>query len=568
MTKLYKIHQKRIRIVVLGSLFLISATTAKTLYIQAFKSKTVNNYVSREVEGERGVIFDRNGEKLAYDAQYYDLSLKSLDENRSNAVKYFMEEHFDKDINFDSLKISHTGSSRPLSLIKKVPKRKVVGLKNVLAQYPYIKKSIQYTSRYYPKKDLGSQFIGKFSHKNNNKGLWGIEYFMDDSLRGKISLLPFFMTSRGSKREDFSIEDFKKLSGNDVVLTIDIEYQRILEQELLEQLEKTDSKTANGIIVNPYNGEILALASVPGSNLNQGLYSTEQSRDYSTSYNYEPGSTLKPFSVLAGLEENKITLSDKYYCEKGEYFISDIKRKVIDHDPYDTLTVKEILAYSSNIGMAKISLDIGKEDIYKTLKIFGFGKKTGIPYYNEEQGYLKSIKDWDEYSRISMSIGQEVLATNLQLAMAYSAIANGGYLLEPRIIKSVSVGDRKEPISIVRKVAEKENLELLIEALKMTVTDGTASSMSSDEFCSYGKTGTSQVFDNNENKYSDSVFVASYAGVFPCDRPKLVCIVSFLEPDIKYRWATQTAVPVVQKVLNKILIKDRNLAIAVSDEIK
>ena len=567
MTKLYKIHQKRIRFIVLGILFLISITTAKTLYIQAFKSKTIENYVNREAKGERGIILDRNGIKLAYDAQFYDLFLSKEDSTKFGAVEYFVKEYFDRNIDIDSL--ANRSKESSFRLVEKVPKRRIIELKSILAEYPCIEKSMEYTDRYYPKKDLGSQLIGKFSHTKNKKGLWGVEYSMDDSLKGGVSAMPFFITSRGFRKEDFSEEEFEKLSGNDITLTIDVEYQRILEQELTGQLKKTNSRTANGIIVNPYNGEILALASVPGSDLNKGLSSEEQSRDYSTSYNYEPGSTLKPFSILAGLKENKIKLSDKYYCEKGEYFISDIKRRIIDHDPNDTLTVKEVLAYSSNIGMAKISLKVGKESIYKTLNAFGFGEKTGISSYKEEKGYLKSIQDWNEHSRISISIGQEVNATNLQLAMAYSAIANGGYLLKPKIIKKVSAGTLQEdPVSIVRKVASREHLDLLIEALKMTVTDGTASSMFSNDFCSYGKTGTSQVFDRNENKYSDSIFVASYAGVFPCDSPKLVCIISFLEPEMKYRWATQTAVPVVEKVLNKILIKDKGLAIAVSDEIK
>ncbi|MAX09830.1 MAG: hypothetical protein CMG13_03080 [Candidatus Marinimicrobia bacterium] len=567
MTKLYKIHQKRIRFIVLGVLLLISITTAKTLYIQVFKSKTIENYVSREAKGERGIILDRNGVKLAYDAQFYDLFLSKEDSAKFGAVEYFVKEYFDRNIDIDSL--ANRSKQSSFRLVKKVPKRRIIELKSILAEYPCIEKSMEYTDRYYPKKDLGSQLIGKFSHTKNKKGLWGVEYFMDDSLKGGVSTMPFFITSRGFRKEDFSEEEFEKLSGSDITLTIDVEYQRILEQELAGQLKKTNSRTANGIIVNPYNGEILALASVPGSDLNKGLSSEEQSRDYSTSYNYEPGSTLKPFSILAGLKENKITLSDKYYCEKGEYFIPNISRKIIDHDPNDTLTVKEVLAYSSNIGMAKISLKVGKESIYKTLNAFGFGEKTGISSYKEEKGYLKSIQDWNEHSRISISIGQEVNATNLQLAMAYSAIANGGYLLKPKIIKKISAGTlEEEPISIVRKVASREHLDLLIEALKMTVTDGTASSMFSNDFCSYGKTGTSQVFDSNENKYSDSIFVASYAGVFPCDSPKLVCIISFLEPEMKYRWATQTAVPVVEKVLNKILIKDKGLAIAVSDEIK
>ena len=199
---------------------------------------------------------------------------------------------------------------------------------------------------------------------------------------------------------------------------------------------------------------------------------------------------------------------------------------------------------------------------------FGFGQKTGLFSYNEEYSNLKKINDWDKHSLISISMGQEIQATNLQIAMAYSAIANGGYLIKPNIIKKISNSAIDFPISIIRKVANQDNLDLLIEALKMTVTDGTASSLSNEEFCSYGKTGTSQVFDNENNQYSESIFIASYASIFPCDNPKLVCIVSFFKPDIKYRWASQTAVPVVQKILNRILIKDKSLAMVVSDEIR
>ena len=568
MTKLYKSHQKRIKAIVVLTLLLISVTTIRTLYIQFFKNNTVSNYINKKVEGDRGVIFDRNGVKLAYDIDYCDLYLDNLNFSDFDEVKYFMKEYFNKSIDFDSLKIQFGSSKVPL--IEGISKRKVMALKNVMDRYPSIKKSITYKGRYYPKKDLASQLIGKFSHKRNSKGLWGVEHSMNDFLKGKISNLPYYVTARGSKKKDFSEEDFNKLLGNNVTLTIDIEYQRILEQELVSQLKKTNSKTANGIIVNPYNGEILALASVPGSNLNQSLSNQERSRDYSTSYNYEPGSTLKPFSILAGLKQKKITLSDKYYCEKGEYYIPDIRRKIIDHEPRDTLTVKEILAYSSNIGMAKISSDIGQKDIYEMLRVFGFGQDSGLSYYNEEKGSLKKIKDWvPKHSRIAMSIGQEINATNLQLAMAYSAIANGGYLLKPKIIKGI-VGEKlgsPDP-GIIRKVADKKDLNLLIEALKMTVISGTAESLYSDDYCSYGKTGTSQVFDKDKGKYSDSTYIASYASVFPCEKPKLVCIVSFLEPNIEYRWATQTAVPVVQKILDKILIKDKDLAIEILDEVE
>ena len=169
MTKLYKIHQKRIRFIVLGVLFLMSITTAKTLYIQAFKSKTVENYVSREAKGERGIILDRNGVKLAYDAQFYDLFLSKEDSAKFGAVEYFVKEYFDRNINIDSL--ANRSKQSSFRLVKKVPKRRIIELKSILAEYPCIEKSMEYTDRYYPKKDLGSQLIGKFSNTKNREGL-------------------------------------------------------------------------------------------------------------------------------------------------------------------------------------------------------------------------------------------------------------------------------------------------------------------------------------------------------------------------------------------------------------
>ena len=168
MTKLYKSHQKRIRVIVVLTLFLISVTTARTLYIQFFKNNTVSNYINKKVEGHRGIIFDRNGVKLAYDQDYCDLYLDSLNPSNFDAVKYFMKEYFNKSIDFDSLKFQF-GSSR-VSLLEGVSERKVKALKSIMDKYPSIKKSITYKGRHYPKKNLASQLIGKFSHKKNSKG--------------------------------------------------------------------------------------------------------------------------------------------------------------------------------------------------------------------------------------------------------------------------------------------------------------------------------------------------------------------------------------------------------------
>ena len=200
-------------------------------------------------------------------------------------------------------------------------------------------------------------------------------------------------------------------------------------------------------------------------------------------------------------------------------------------------------------------------------KSVGFGQKTGIDSYNEEGGNLKKIENWDKHSLISISMGQELQVTNLQIAMAYSAIANGGYLLKPQIVKEVS-SEKIDSVSIIRKIASRDHLELLIDGLKMAVSDGTASYLNKNDFCSYGKTGTAQVFENESNQYSDTSFVSSYVSIFPCETPEIVCVVSFFNPDLEYKWASQSAVPAVRNILNQVLIKDKNLSMEIIDEIK
>ena len=567
MNKLYKTHHKRLRFTLFIMVSFMFFAFSKTLYIQIFKKEETVINQQKEIRGDRGIIFDRNGEKLAYDIEVCDIYLEGIKKNQFNSLKYFFRKHFNVEVkDFEEL-IASSKSKDRIMLISAFPYKKIMELDYILKDHPEIKVSKKYKGRYYPKKNIASQLIGKFSHNKNLRGLWGIELSMNEILKSKTGFLNHSVTSRGHKKEEFSSDEYKEISGQDVFLTIDLEYQKVLEEELMAQLKKTNSKSANGVIVNPYSGEIIALASVPGHDLNQKLShgDEEKTRDYSTYYSYEPGSTLKPFSILAGLTGDKINLESKYYCEEGKYIVPNLskKRVVVDHAPgFDTLSVKEILAESSNIGVVKLSSEIGERDIYKTFKKFGFGGKTGLKNYIESSGELVNIDKWDKHSLIAIPIGQGLSATNLQVAMAYSAIANGGYLLEPKIIMS-----SEKKVSVVRQVASQKDLDALVEALKMTVSEGTASSLHKEDFCSYGKTGTAQVFDKNIGRYSDSIFISSYAGVFPCEKPKLVCVISFLEPDEDMKYASEAAVPAMEKILDRILIKDQDL-FKIADESK
>ena len=581
MTKLYKAHHKRLKIILFFILSFISINAFKTIYIQVFKNEDKQIDMQIQKKGDRGTIYDRNNQKLAYDIDVYDIYVEGLSDYEANRI-------------FNSYNLALTKTKNNKYLIESVSYHIIEMLDEVFKNNPKITKSVKYKGRYYPEKDLASQLIGRFSDKNDTIGMWGIERIMNKKLKAQSGFLKYLVTPRGSKQKNYSNNEYLELSGQDIKLTIDIGYQRILEQELMSQLKITNSESANGLIVNPYTGEVLALASVPTADLNKKLPNIEFIKDYVCQFSYEPGSTLKPFSILAGIKNGSIDLSDKYYCENGKYKVPELRRKpVVDHDPYDTLSVKEILAHSSNIGLVKISSDIGKQDIFNTFKSVGFGQNTGIDSYYENSGLLIDLAKWDDHSLITIPIGQgRINVTNLQIAMAYSAIANGGYLLKPKII--IEDNNKNEP-EVIREIANSTNIELLVESLKMVVTDGTAASvMKNNEVCSYGKTGTAQVWvqaekfedkngnnkwnegepyiDENQNstydkaRYSKTDFISSYAGVFPCDRPELVCVISFIHPDKDKKWASQSAVPAFNEILNRVLNEDTNLSFKIENE--
>tara|TARA_Y100000768_G_scaffold151730_1_gene113440 strand:- start:11306 stop:13123 length:1818 start_codon:yes stop_codon:yes gene_type:complete len=602
-------------------------SAVRTLYIQTIR-EVDNNIVSKfPIKGKRGTIFDRNGKKMAYDAKVSDIILKKSNTHNSLEIAKFISNNFD--LNVDTI-LSRINNARTgsLKLVSNVNQNLISQLDEDLEQFIEIEVVNSRTGRYYPQKQLASPILGKFS---GDMGGWGIEKDLNELLMGRIDSLSHFILNSGKKIPAFGIDDYSNLSGKDVYLTIDIDYQRILSEELSKKLEETNSEYANGIIVDPFSGEILAMVTLPSLDLNKSLKDIESTRNRTVNHSQEPGSTIKTFSILAGLDNDIIDLTDKVFCEASEdeigekvvYKFPELNRRPIeDHEGRATISVEEVLAYSSNIGTVKLALKIGKEPIYNTLRRFGFGEPFDFDYRVKDQneGVLKTPPLWDKYSWSSIPIGQEMQSNNLNLAMAYSAIANGGYLLKPRLVKSVTNNTIDSNPDIIRKVAKKETIVDIVKALKLVVEKGTASKTQTD-FCYYGKTGTAQVSfpteeftdevngrwdegerftdrnkngkwdpaeefvdvmngkydegeefeDKNENGvwnkggYYESKYMPSFAGVFPCDDPQIVCIISFYGPDITInsnnKWASLTAVPVAQKIFKRLKLKDKDIVL-------
>ena len=265
MTKLYKKHLSRLRFIWLAIVVFLSVSAFRSLYIQLLRSQNKNIIHTEKVKGPRGVIYDRNGVRLAYDVKLYDLYVNDVGKVNLKKISSFMRDNFDPKYNYDSLLKTSNGY---LILKKSVLEEKIKTLEYELKQIKGLH-TVSYIGRYYPRKNLASQVIGKYSYSvNANKGLWGIERTLGDIISGKEGELEVNIRSRGSKEKAYTDSEYLELSGENVILTIDSDYQRILEDELVNRLNKTNSESANGIIIDPYSGEILALASIPNFDLN------------------------------------------------------------------------------------------------------------------------------------------------------------------------------------------------------------------------------------------------------------------------------------------------------------
>ena len=357
---------------------------------------------------------------------------------------------------------------------------------------------------------------------------------------------------------------FKKpIHGNNIQLTIDLEYQSILEQELLKRQLESNSVSATGIIMDPETGEILAMASTPGfDNNNFGSSPQDLHRIKSITDQFEPGSTFKAVSAVAALDNGLIKINNEFNCENGFYDYHSIEIK--DHGKekgYGMLTLPQIIQFSSNIGIVKMIEDVGSKTLFTTSRDFGFGSKTGINLNGEITGKLYPFNEWSAVSLGQIAMGHEVGVTAIQLATAYCAIANGGYLLKPRLIRQIINHNgeiiHSENTSVIRKVAEENTMKELRNMLRNVITNGTGKKADINGWKVAGKTGTAQKWDNG--KYSNNQFISNFVGFFPYENPQLLAFIMLDEPSPPFHWGSEGAAVAFKRVIQRIINMDDNI---------
>ena len=400
----------------------------------------------------------------------------------------------------------------------------------------YLERTLE---RFHPHGDVAVSLIGRTTA--DGRPLGGVELETDSVLAGEDGLAVVRRDGAGRPIPGAHMTVREPHPGKDVYLTLDVGLQEIAEGALKAAIAEHDAEGGDLIFADPRTGEILAAASYRSSGGGHWRSVTDP---------YEPGSTIKPFVMAALLEQGRVSLDDSVFAENGYHRMG--RREIRDVHGYGWITAAEVLRYSSNIGMVKLAERLTEAEEYAALRGFGFGTPTGIRYPSESGGRLTHPRSWSGYTQASLAMGYEVSVTPLQMTMAYGALANGGRLMEPRLVREVRRTDghvvwSSEP-RVIRRAISEETAEQLAEVLTDVVQEGTGQRAGLGEFHVAGKTGTARVFE--DGGYRSDAYTASFAGFFPARDPQLVFLVKL---DRGSEYGGSVAAPVTRATLTAAL---------------
>ncbi len=503
-----------------------------------------------DIPSVRGEILDRNGEGLAINLKVpsvYAVPRMISPEEKPNLVRQlsgylsltpgFVSERLGRDKSFVWLK-------------RRVPveeAEQVKGLEDPALGILYEHK------RFYPHGALLSNVLG-FTDVDSG-GIEGIERTENSELHGKAGRRYTRRDALGREIKAFEERMVPAVDGHRVVLTIDRYLQYVTERALERAYRKWKAKGAFAILMNPYNGEILAMASRPTFDPNYpGDTPFENHRNRAMTDMFEPGSVFKIVTATALMSERKVNMTEKINCEGGQWNWGT--KTLHDVHEYGLLSFPEVIIKSSNIGTTKLASRLAPPTLYRYIEMFGFGKKTGIDLEGEAPGFVRKPEQWSKTSPYAIPIGQEVMVTALQLGRAISFIANGGYLVTPRAIQRVEdihgVTLHQKETGPGQPVLEPAIAETLHEILWRVTEEGTGKSAKINGITVAGKTGTAQKILENRRGYSHSNFVGTFAGFAPADHPLLSMVVVVDDPHPSYYGGT-VAAPVFSEVMEAAL---------------
>jgi len=548
-----KVHV-RLLIVAGVALLWMTAVFGRLGYLQLIRH---SDYLARaqrqqqrtiEITPKRGAIYDRNMHPLAMSVPVESAFAvpSEIGDNKAMAARLLSGV---LGIPRDVLETRFESGGSFVWILRKLPPDKAEAVRALNLKGVYLQGENQ---RYYPKRELASHVLGFVDL--DEKGLGGIEYGLDSTIRGKSEKIVVMADAR---QRWFDGGAAQKDQGANVVLTIDEKVQYIAERELAAAIAKTHALAGTVIVQNPNNGAILALANWPKFNPNSPNDVKNEARmDRAVSAIYEPGSTFKLITLAAAFDQNLIRPEEVFNCENGAVYVAG--HRIRDHKPFGLLTVSDILAQSSDVGAIKIAIRVGAPKFYEYIRAFGFGQQTGVDLPGESRGLLRRLENWTPVSIGSISMGQEVGVTPLQLVTAVSSIANGGTLYRPHVVAELRRGD--QPMSSTGVVAPGEPKEVirpetaatLRRLMEGVVLSGTGKLARLDGWTAAGKTGSAQKIDPATGRYSPTQLIASFTGFAPINNPAVTILVS-LDSPVGPHEGGMVAAPVFKRIAEQVL---------------
>ena len=539
--------------------FLFVVLIARSFQLQILSQKTLKPMAAKQhtkalqLQPDRGLIMDRNGEKLAISIQMDSVCAEPAKISNANATASSLASILGSDKSDLYKKIST--SKHFCWVARMISPSQATAIQALNIEGIYLVKEPR---RFYPNQKLAGPVLGFVGL--DASGLEGIELKYEDLLKRDPEKMLWGRDAKGNK---LFLKDNLKKEKNDrdynILLTIDSRIQYLVETQLKEAVESKMAKGAMAIVMDPRTGEVLAMAQEPGFNPNVFSRSNlELKKNRVINDSFDPGSTFKPFVVAAALEEGVLKEKEQIFCENGAYKIANRVIHEAQRKRHGYLTYREVLKYSSNIGSAKIGQKLGKDAFYEYIKSFGFGSKTGIDLPGEASGILRSASKWTTVDAATIAFGQGISVTAMQLVTAFSAIANKGVLMKPYLVKAVV--DQKGQLireykpTIVRQVISAPTAFKMSSVLTdvVSASDGTGKNARIQNVSVAGKTGTSQKFDFASNRYSSERVRTSFVGFFPADDPQVVIYVMIDEPQ-RDKWGGVAAAPVFRNIGEQIL---------------
>ena len=551
----FKKIDTRIKYVILIALLLFFIIFLKIFYIQVFEYKKLSTLedelISRElpIVAERGRILDRNGIVLADNLTTTSLIvIPNQVEDKEYTAKVISKI---LDVSFEDI-FAHV--TKKVSIERIHPEGRNLGfdIADKISSYNlpgvYLVKE---SKRYYPYGNMLSHVLGFTG--SDNQGLSGVELLYDDYLKGTNGFIKYYSDAKGNRLEMSEVYE-KPTSGMDINLTIDYKVQSSIERELNNIVDMFNPDGAWAIAINPNTGEILGMASRPDFNPNNYRNYSEEviNRNLAIWKTYEPGSTFKIITTAAAVEEGVVNLEKDTFYDSGKVKVSGATIRCWKSGGHGAQTFLQVFENSCNPGFVSMGFKLGKEKLFSYIDLFGFGEKTGIDLNGEATGIIFDLDNVKDLELATTAFGQGVSVTALQQVDAVSAIVNGGYLLQPYILKSISDNNTnttylENKTTIIRKTVSSNTSKILRMALESVVANGGGKMTYIDGYRVGGKTGTAQKVENG--RYLENNYIMSFMSVLPSNDPKVVFYLAIDNPKKTALLSSYTTTPFVRRIL-------------------